>query len=109
MNIQQLIGERMKTIRFYSNIKQKDLADKLNIQPSMLSMFEQGKREPSITTLYTFCNFFDITLSQFFSHIDNELNTYDSDKLGLIFKDLSKFVSELEIEKLKKIKNRQNV
>jgi len=72
MEIVNLIGSRLKIIRLNSGIKQKDLAEKLSIKASALSMYEQGKREPSIVFLKSFCDFFNIPMSQFFIFIENK-------------------------------------
>lgn len=66
MLLTEHIGLRMKEIRLEAGFKQKDLAKVLNILPSQLSMYEQGKREPSISFLGSFTNYFNIRLSQFF-------------------------------------------
>ena len=97
------LGTRLKMIRIYSEIKQKDLADKLNVPASLLSLYEQGKREPSITFLNSFCEFFKMSLSQFFSYqTPLEINNGDSENITLI-KRLQKFLTELEKDKLKTI------
>lgn len=64
------IGKRMNGIRMMKGIKQKDLAKELEIHPSLLSSYEKGKREPSISTLKKFANYFSMTLSQFFFQIE---------------------------------------
>ena len=70
MEIALKIGERLKEIRTGFGIKQKDTAQKLGIPATLLSMYEQGKREPSISFLYKFSLYFNITLCQLFSKIE---------------------------------------
>ena len=74
MDLLVKIGRRLKVIRSNSGLKQKDLANKLEIPPSLLSMYEQGKREPSIIFLAKFAKHFNINLSQLFAFIDDEKN-----------------------------------
>ena len=45
------IGERIKAIRESKNIKQKDLAARLNVTPSMISQYENGFRKPKGSTI----------------------------------------------------------
>ena len=52
MSLQIKIGLRLKGIRHEAGITQKLLANKLDIPPSLLSMYEKGKREPSISFLF---------------------------------------------------------
>lgn len=71
MNLNKFIGNRLKVVRTLSGQKQSDVANNLNISPSLLSMFEKGKREPSVTFLYSFSTHFKLPLDQFFFGFDN--------------------------------------
>lgn len=97
------LGTRLKMIRIFSEIKQKDLANKLNVPASLLSLYEQGKRDPSIKFLNSFCEHFDMSLSQFFAYqTSKEKNVEDSENRNLIAK-LQNLLTELEKDKLKLI------
>lgn len=96
------LGTRLKMIRIYSGIKQKDLAEKLNIPASLLSLYEQGKREPSISFLNIFAKNFDMSLSQLFSYQTQQNKKTDSESQSLL-NSLQKFLTELEKDKLKLI------
>ena len=45
------IGKAIKTCRTHKNIKQAQLANLAGISESYLSLIEQGKRDPNISTL----------------------------------------------------------
>jgi transcriptional regulator with XRE-family HTH domain len=92
------LGLRLKTIRTYAGIKQKDLAKELEIPAPLLSLYEQGKREPSITFLDKFCNYLQISLSELFSFNINK-NQKASPEFNGILNDLSQLM--LSLEKLK--------
>lgn len=70
MNITEKVGKRIQTIRLYSDVKQKALAEDLDVNAPLLSMYEKGKREPSLSFIERFCNRFEMSLSQFFTFDD---------------------------------------
>lgn len=49
-------GNRLKSLRVQSGLTQAQLADKLNISPSTVGMYEQGRREPDNSTLTKLCH-----------------------------------------------------
>lgn len=51
------------------NMKQKDLADILNVHPSNISQYVLGKTEPDFKTQMRICQILDIDLTELF-HID---------------------------------------
>ena len=69
---QKNMGNTIKILRLFHGIKQKHLAEQLNIKASLLSLYEQGKREPTIRFLKKFCIFNEITLSEFFKLVENQ-------------------------------------
>ncbi len=48
-------GNRLKALRVQNGLTQAQLADKLNISPSTVGMYEQGRREPDNSTLTKIC------------------------------------------------------
>lgn len=92
------IGKRIKMIRLYAGFKQKELAEKLNVQAPLLSLYEQGKRGPSLNFLKKFCDFFGISLSQFFVFVEdtNLKDKKTNEDLSLIIEDLNKTLNRLE-------------
>lgn len=98
--LRQQIGKRIKMIRVTSGLKQKDLAPELNMAPSLLSMYEQGAREPSISFLFAFLERFGMTLSQFFALIDEDDKDVSPEVAGLMDK-FKKVIFQLEKDMLK--------
>lgn len=43
-----LLGKRIAALRSAKGLSQKQLAEKLNVSPSSVGMYEQGRREPSL-------------------------------------------------------------
>jgi len=108
MSFKETVGKRLKLIRQYGDYKQKDLAAKLNIKPSLLSLYEQGKREPSLKFLKNFCDFFDISLSHFFNMDQVEKKYIDEDSENKIVRGLNEILEYLERLKIAKVKGRQS-
>jgi transcriptional regulator with XRE-family HTH domain len=64
MNID--IGLRFKKIRTSNGLSANKLANSLGIDPSTLTKIEKGSSLPSIKLLISFCDYFNINLSDFF-------------------------------------------
>lgn len=47
----ELLGKRIAALRSAKGLNQKQLAEKLNISPSAIGMYEQGRREPSLALI----------------------------------------------------------
>lgn len=52
----------LKELRIEKNLAQKDVADILGITVSAYSFYENGKREPNITSLKKLASFYNVTL-----------------------------------------------
>ena len=61
------ISKKLKLLRETHNLTQEELASKLKLSRSAISNYESGTRTPDIETLYSICNFYNITLDSFFS------------------------------------------
>lgn len=48
-----LLGTKIKTLRIEKNMSQRELADKINISKNSISLYESGKKFPSLKNL---CN-----------------------------------------------------
>lgn len=62
---------RLKELRLESKLTLKELAEKLNMTSSSISMMENGQRGISVENLKLFCEFFDVT-SDYFLYITND-------------------------------------
>ena len=56
------IGKTIKIIRTLKGIKQKELAEKINISHNYLSAVENDKKEPSLVFLNKLSKFFEVPL-----------------------------------------------
>ena len=57
-----MLSDRILFLRKKAGITQAQLAKELNITPSAVGMYEQGRREPSIEILVGLSTFFDVSL-----------------------------------------------
>lgn len=54
--------ERLKDLRMKRGYSQQDLAKKLGVSKSTISMLEVGSRQPSIEMMETLCDFFNVSM-----------------------------------------------
>lgn len=65
-------GLRLRTIRKNRNMTQKELADRLGLVKSSISMYENGKHEPNIETLNRIAACLDVPVSYLISSEQTE-------------------------------------
>ncbi len=51
-----------KNLRLRDNLSQQELADKLGVSKSSISMYENGNREPDLETLEKIADFFNVDM-----------------------------------------------
>jgi phage repressor protein C with HTH and peptisase S24 domain len=61
------IGQRIHDLRYYRGITAKDLADKIGVSQSYISLLEHNKRRLNMVVLAKIAGVFDMTLGQFFA------------------------------------------
>ncbi len=69
-----MIGEALRLIRVYHDLKQKQVAEKLGLSTSYLSDIERGERVPTLETIERYAREFNMPVSSimFFSeNLDN--------------------------------------
>lgn len=70
-------SKNLKNIRKQSNLSQEDMADYLGCERQTVSMYETGKREPSINMLIKIANFFHVSLDDLITDKnDNEEKSF---------------------------------
>ena len=57
-----IFGERLKDLRIEKNLTQKQLANLTDISKSMISSYEIGESEPTMTKLIALSKFFKVTI-----------------------------------------------
>lgn len=67
-------GEVLKKLRLEKSLTQTELADKLGISKSTISMYENGNREPDFETLEHIADFFNVNLSYLIGETSQTVN-----------------------------------
>lgn len=57
-----MLGARIAALRREAGLNQAELAKQLQISPSAVGMYEQGRREPSADTLVAIARLFQVSL-----------------------------------------------
>lgn len=60
------VGKNIKLFRINANLKQKELAAKLDIEVSYLSLIENEKKEPSLSLLKKISKVLNVPMAMFF-------------------------------------------
>jgi len=58
-----MINEALRLARIFHNLKQKELAEALNLSPSYLNEIESGKKQVTMETLQKYSDHFKIPVS----------------------------------------------
>lgn len=62
MEYHETFGERLRTLRLERNIGQIELAKKLDVGKSIISLWEQNKCEPTLSKLIAMSLFFGVSI-----------------------------------------------
>lgn len=108
-----MLGKRLKQLRNSAGLTQKELANKMNISPSAVSMYEAGRRDPDTETLVKFSKFFNVTTDyllgetsnipltqEHLTTINDAVNTHLGEDISIMFKDIREW-DESKIKKLR--------
>ncbi|NEM91830.1 helix-turn-helix domain-containing protein [Galbitalea soli] len=60
------LGERLKAIRVNAGLTLRELARQAEVSPSFISQIENGKSQPSVSTLYTFSRLLGVSVDELF-------------------------------------------
>ena len=84
------IGEFLKKIREENNLTQDDLAYKFNIDRTVISKIESGRRIPTIEHIYLYKKEFNLTADELLAGCKRDGERYDIDLEKNIFKIISR-------------------
>ncbi|MCT4583761.1 MAG: helix-turn-helix domain-containing protein [Peptostreptococcaceae bacterium] len=105
-----MLSEKMKLLRKELSLTQAELAEKLNITRSALSLYELGKRQPDFETLNKIADFFEVSTDYLLDRTNIKTNTLETKETIAAHHDGAWTEDELaEIEKFKEfIKSKRN-
>lgn len=64
------VADRIKSVRLAKNLSQKEVVAAIDMGPAQYSRIENGKTDPSVTTLEKIANALGVTMAELFA--DNE-------------------------------------
>lgn len=88
------VGKNIKLFRINANLKQKELAAKLEIKDSYLSLIENEKKEPSLSLLKKIAEVLNVPMAMFFW--ENMEKQEAETPIGMLKKLLFQLDSELK-------------
>lgn len=79
-----MIGNRIKLLREEFNLKQEDLAKRIDVSPSAIGMYERDLREPNDAITLKLAEFFGVTTDYLLGKSDvRNPEQIDSDKINI--------------------------
>lgn len=60
--MKNIFGERLKELRLENEIGQVKLAEDLNVSKGIISLWENGLREPKLSNLITLAQYFQVSI-----------------------------------------------
>lgn len=79
-------SERLKELRIKRGYSQYDLAKKLGVSKSTISMMEVGSRQPSIEMMEALCDFFNVSMDYLRGKEDVSFYYFTPDQSDLLMK-----------------------
>ena len=75
-----MLGARIAALRREAGLNQAELAERLQVSPSAIGMYEQGRRDPSADTLVTMAQLFGVSVDYLLTGqaADKDRNTLES-------------------------------
>lgn len=83
-------SSKLKSLRESKGLSQKDLAEDIGVSDVMISMYEQGKKNPSLDTLSMISDYFGVSVDYL---LDKELTSKDERDIK---KDLDKIMFKIK-------------
>lgn len=75
-------GINLRKLRTANSLTQDQLAERLNVSKSRISMYENGNREPSFEMLETIADFFNVDMSTLIGTTAEALSAPEQELLG---------------------------
>lgn len=63
-------GQRLKSLRLERDLKQSELAKIIEVSPSTIGMYEQGRRYADLETLNKIADYFDVSVDYLIGRTD---------------------------------------
>lgn len=80
----------LRKLRQANNLTQEQLAEKLDITPSAITMYETGLRNPSLKILFKISEFFNVSIDELLGNNHSNINKLDTSLSGFPIEDFKK-------------------
>lgn len=97
-----IFANRLRAEREFLGLKQKEMADKLNIPHNTYNGYETGKRSPSLGVAKEIADFLNVSLDYLLGESNTKHNTPDENKE---IEEIAKLILQLDEKDKKKIMN----
>lgn len=78
------IGKKLKMLRIKHNLTMQELADRTDLSKGFISQLENNQSSPSIDTLISILDVYEITLSSFFSENNSEKFVFYKNEISVL-------------------------
>ena len=90
--VNYLFSQRLKELRTEKNISQNALAKILSLTQGHISAYENGKKLPSIETLWTIADLFQVSIDYLLMRTD-ERNTQSATKETMLYRTVERIIN----------------
>ncbi len=80
------VGRTVKLLRTAAGLKQKHLADRLDVSPNYLSLVENDRREPSISFLRNLASEIGIPLGLLFLEVESDITELSPEERAILIR-----------------------
>lgn len=84
-----MLGRRIAVLRYKAGISQAELARRLNLSPSTIGMYEQGRREPPVDILISLSNEFNVSLDYLLTGKDYDSKNQNGNSCVLLYENIN--------------------
>ena len=77
-----MLAKQIKMLRINAGMSQSQLAENLNVGPSAVGMYEQGRRMPAVDMLIEIANLFDVSLDYLIT--GREISNLSTDGMEIV-------------------------
>ena len=91
-----MLGDKIKVLREGKNVSQKELAQAIGVSDVMISLYEQGKKYPSLSTIVRIAEYFNVSTDYLLG-----IKTSANDDIPENIKAVARNLMELSEEKRK--------
>ncbi len=98
-----MVGNRITQLRKTRSMTQRDLARALNVSPSAIGMYEQGRRQPSAELIVAICREFSVSTQWLLTGRPYSLRELRQDLRCMLFVDPAEALPEADLKEIRQL------